>query len=785
MMAPDDSSYQLGVNINGDASGLVEGLQEASGLTKDIRKDVESLDSSFKTSNDRAKELAETMKTVVESVKAIKEGLEVASAIDQAFQTSLGNNLSSVREVINAVKGAGGNMSHVMSIMGTMGGGGNAVAAYGGAYRQDITSSPDFSSRTEFSTAAVGIDRYSANPFPQDFAGREAGRGGGRGGRGGRGRPPGGSGMPPGGPGFPDGGNGEEDESYASIGGRSPLVMPNDEFNIGSSVYRRPALPSQVEILKQLEDYPRMKNIIPVGKEGRSAEIAYRSLMNNLNNVSNIPLIGKAVARVASQSMNAAGITLGNIRESQASNTEPVIDPSTGLPRRYENGDIVTTRTGGIPAGVEQTTLKLANKVSEILGSGAIEAALKVAGPIGVGATIAEAAASTARQLTGFAQQQGQVFGETNYGRSLGMTLGAYAQSDFGLNPTFSAQDVMQAQMMGAGLGLKGTQLQSYVNNAIQFQTQYGLNAQQSQQILGGGLGVGVDITTNANAFGAVRNLENTTTTSTAYGNSAYMSGMTSAAAMGASPAAASYMGLNAATFGAGNLISQKAKQTGLEAMQTPLGTALFAQREGVGYMQSYAKMKSMSGQAIASANTADNMEILGWAGIKTSADVDNNAQILALILQQAGFTNIQSPQEAANWAYQVLKSSSTQAGIGAVPSLTSPKNLPTSKQLTTALQPRGGQSLKTAIPSAVAGAKNALQDFYDKYQAESNVQGFQGTTNESQAAAAYKKATSNYTNADSPYQLNQVTIELSAAAKKFLHVMTRNASTSHKGHTG
>ena len=181
---------------------------------------------------------------------------------------------------------------------------------------------------------------------------------------------------------------------------------------------------------------------------------------------------------------------------------------------------------------------------------------MKYGGYAQMGVGLAEGIASNIRQVTGFVQNQGSVFGLSDGKRSASMTFGALLKSDFGLNPNYSFQQVMQNQMMGAALGLKGDQLNNYVNNALGMQTTYGLDATQSQQLLGGGLAMGVGMNANLQGIATIRNLANSTQTSTAYANAMYMSGMSQAAGMGVTGRGAVSVGADVANFAAGDLIA-------------------------------------------------------------------------------------------------------------------------------------------------------------------------------------------------------------------------------------
>jgi hypothetical protein len=229
--------------------------------------------------------------------------------------------------------------------------------------------------------------------------------------------------------------------------------------------------------------------------------------------------------------------------------------------------------------------------------------------------------------------------------------------------------------MMGAALGLKGGQLNNYVNNALNMQTTYGLDATQSQQLLGGGLGVGVGMNANMQGIDAIRALANNTQTSTAYANKGYLQGMTSAAGMGATAQAAVSMGELNDYFGKNNFAIQGASIYGNEASTTQLGQVFMAKALGTNYMNLFGGMRTATPDQLANAAGGVNTAFLKMAGIDPAtadpgpdgkyASIYGRIKILHMILNNNGMTNITTDLDAYNWAVRALQSAkATAAGV-------------------------------------------------------------------------------------------------------------------------
>ena len=650
-----DMEFEVGANT----TAAQQGFQGVQAITNLIRQDIEAINKATEDLTAKATKMREFWEENVEELEGMKSILEIIKTTTQINQSALDNNLQRIQEILSSVRGLGGNMGQAMSMLGLAGSPGYGYGSYTGrdyGYGSSPLASQDFTGTSNAYQEYVlqNPASYVKNPNAlmnrmmlrdsNPYTGTVAGVGGG-----GRRNPP-----PP-----------TSSASYSD---------DDDEYQGMFSDRVEPYNTNQGDLRDQLSRYKNMNSTVPVGDEARAATYAYKDLMNNINRVAGTGRIGSRLAKAAQKALGNSGISPYEIQKAQQNaEVRNIPDPITGQPTPYYE------RSAGY-SDIEKKTIKIADQVAHVFGSNLMKAFTKYTGYVNMAGAIYGSAVDVAnqiRQITGFAQQQGQVFGQTDYGRTAGMTAQAFLKSGFNLNPFYSMQDVMQAQMSGGALGLKGAGLSNYVNQAMNFKKNYGLDAQQTQQILGAGLASGVGINANAAAFGQVRQLENTTQTSTAYGNQAYLQGMTSFAGMGAQGAVAAQLGVNAANFGAGNFVLQSMGATGTEGMGSTLNNALMAQNLGTSYLGLYAAERTAGAGKLAKAQNASQGQILGWAGIDANAkykgknDFFNKNSDKAMVLQmilgtmQGYQKEAQSPQNALNWAWGVVQQKNQLAHPG------------------------------------------------------------------------------------------------------------------------
>ena len=640
-----DMEFEVGANTGAAQQGF-QGIQA---ITNQIRSDLDAINDATDGLTEKASKMRQFWQENLDVLEGMKSILEIVKTTTQINQSALDSNLQRIQEILSSVRGLGGNMGQAMSMLGMAGSPGYNYGNYqggGGGYSTSPLASQDFSGTTNAyqNYTLQNPMTYVKNPNQlmnrmmlgdsNPYSGMVAGVGGG-----GRRNPP-----PP--------------------TTNSASYNDDDGFDSQYSDSIEPYNTNQGTLRDQLLQYKHQNSTVPMGDEAHAATYAYKDLMRNINRVAGTGRVGSRLARAAYKALGNAGISPEEIQKAQRNaDIRNVPDPVTGQPTSYYE------RSKGY-SDVEKNTLKIADQIAHVFGSNLIKSFTKFTGYANIAGAIYGSAVDVAnqvRQITGFAQEQGQVFGETSYKRSAGMTIDAFLKSGGNLNPFFNMQDVIQAQMSGASLGLKNGGLGNYVDTSLKFKQQYGLNAQQTQQILGTGLGAGIGVTQTANAFANVRQLANTTNTSTAYANQAFLQGMTSYAGMGAQGATAASLGAQSAHFGAGNFVLQAMGATGTEGMGSTLNNALMSQNLGTSYLGLYAAERSASATQLATAQNATQAQILGFAGIDASADYKgkndffNKNSDKAMILQQILGTmqgyqkEAQSPNNAMNWAWGVV----------------------------------------------------------------------------------------------------------------------------------
>ena len=761
------------VNITGDAGPLKDELGQVRNIYEDINKDAEAFNTILSDTETRQQSILKGWNDVLAAIRDSESALRSLNTTEEAQQTSMRAFRQEIMEILQSVKGLGGNINNVMSIFQMAGGRGGGSfgsfqgAGYGGGYGSGdySTASQDFRSTVGSTTA--GIDLSSTQQVQQaQYANRTQ------------------SITPI---------EYDDDNDAGSLGGvfggtYNSSRRPGERKPFGTESLPVPKKARQIRLQEQLDQY---KDI------AASASIGYA--MDTLKNtVGSIPGVGGPIVTAIRKSLNLSGVTNRNVRNAERNNTTRSVDPTTG--------ETIFTRTGEY-SDVEQKALKFADHIAGIFGNKMISSVMKYGGYAQMGVGLAEGIASNIRQVTGFAQSQGSVFGLTDFNRSASMTFGALVKSGFGLNPNYSFQQVMQSQMMGAALGLKGDQLNNYVNNALNMQTTYGLDATQSQQLLGGGLGVGVGMNANMQGIAAMRSLANATQTSTAYANKAYMQGMTGAAGMGAAPQASARLGDINAAFGAGDLVSQAAGITMQESLATQFGTAMFAKSTGVGYMDVFSQMRKMGAEGIASVNQTTNMQILSMAGINTSdlsALQANNyeavaarAQYLQMILSSLGLQNIRTPQDALAWAKDVISATvqnnagvnyAMQGGVTTASNLAKGIKAATPKPNPLGLIPKGGTApLSNLIKQELTADNTQVTTLITQMRKQPRLFGG-ANSSEYQTASNALVAANKYITAGNDTAAQKeinVVISIENEAKKHLKAVAKKSRNGHNAGNG
>ena len=626
-MAPDNNGfYEVNLEFPNNTGPMLEGLEKISGVVKDSRDDIKAFNDALTDTIGKASQIKDFFSGSVDEVEKMKSLLEITSTIIQGNQSLLSNNLTAINEIISSVKGMGGNIGQAMSVLGLA-----------GAPIQNIMSGAAPTASQDFSymdnTAGNIFERGTMQvPELPEFLGRKKVR------------------------------------ANEDVLNEGQVAGPP----IGDGVAKTPAGNKLRQILER--DYPTLAKHVPEGAEGRAAEYAYGTMQNRLDTALGRRGLGGYLNRHFTGILSATGINQKSIRDAQRANLEPVTEIGPGgavIFKKYPAGH---PREGQLmyqpKAEFGDTEAKTMATVDKILGhmeTGIGASVMKYAGYLNV-ATIAynmlHDVTKFIRPLAQYAQQQGQLMGQVNYAGTAGNTLKDFFQSGFDLNPFYSFADVTASRNNALALGFRGNNVDQYMAIASQFQQQYGLNQQQTMQMVGGGLAFGVNQNTIASTYGSVANLINNSQTSSKYGQAAYMQGMQQAAAYGANSAAAAQIGITSAQFGANNFVAQAAGMTGNELMGTQLGTALMAQQLGTSYLGVYAAEQNMTGSAIQAASDESIITLLSNSfginnqTIKKQSDLNQYATLLSMILPQLGVDpkKVGTPKQAATWVWSLLQ---------------------------------------------------------------------------------------------------------------------------------
>ena len=700
-MAPDNNgSYEVNLEFPNNTGPVLEGLEQVAGVVKDSRDDIKAFNDALVDTIGKASQIKEFFTGSVDQVEKMKSILEITSTLIQGNQSLLSNNLTAINEIISSVKGMGGNIGQAMSVLGLA-----------GAPIQNIMSGNAPTASEDFSYMGNNLD----NKFEQidnielphiklrGFFGAEKNKKNKK-------------------------SNEDEDEDILTKGQVSGPP-------IGDGVNKRPASTARRRQLEQ--DYPNIEKRIPIGREGRSAEIAYGTMRNKLDDTLGTTGLGGYFNKQFTKILSLNGIDPKSIRAAQRENVEP-----TGLFDQYGN-PIYSPKDQF--SDTEAKTMKTVDKILSHMEVGIGAAVMKSAGYLNVGIeayNMLHDVTKFIRPLAQYAQQQGQLMGKVNYAQTAGNALTDFISSGFDLNPFYSFSDIAASRNNAYALGFRGNNVNQYMGIASQFKQQYGLSQNQTMQMIGGGLSVGVNQNDTSTYYGRVANLINTTQTSSQYAQQAYLQGMQQASLYGANSSAAAGIGVFSAQFGAGNFIAQAAGMTGNELMGTQLGTALMAQQLGTDYLGVFAAEQKMSGTAIEKMSDESIITLLSNSfginnqTIKKERDLDQYATLLSMVLPQLGIDpkKVGTPKQAKAYVWLLLqryKHESSKHGLTALKDLNTAQTLVNKldKQVKQAGGERiGRQILGSTAPIPQTGADIAAHDALNNATTANNA-GMTGNT--------------------------------------------------------
>jgi len=323
---------EIPVNFQDNTGSTVQGFQQLASVTKQIRDDVEAIDTAISGVTDRADKLRGYFQENLDVVTGIKSILEIVSTQAQANQATFSNLVMQLQEMMNSARGLGGNanMGQAMQMLGF---GGNTGAGYfgntgSGGYSQSITSSVDFSTDPNVQRTSIN-NRFAGKS--RDFSDLMSGISGGNGN----------NIVPPNAP--PSGGYDEEDDGRKRVFGNalsqiiSPTVnnqVPNDSL--------------QTRLQAQLKNnYSNIADsIIAQKKEGRAAEVAYRQSTNLITRT-----LGNRAGSFYKSVLGNLGIDRETLRQAQAeakyenvldANGNPTYYPGSTIPIQQRTSEIVS-----------------------------------------------------------------------------------------------------------------------------------------------------------------------------------------------------------------------------------------------------------------------------------------------------------------------------------------------------------------------------------------------------------------------------------------------------------
>ena len=682
----NNEPFEVDLTFTTNAGPAVQGVGQLAAVIKQSRIDLEAMSTAMDGVNERADKMRSYYTDNLQLIEQAKSLLELMANIEQGNQAMLNNNLVTVNEILSSVRGLGGNMGQAMQMLGAAGAGGWGGGGGGGGFYNQMMNDPFFGGnptapinfgeepghggpggpllrglKKGLNSAAERFKGFGRSPIegkvdrskdgffdddptaPVDHAASSSGGFGGR--------------IPP--ASRPTGGSDESSEP-------KKIIDPKTGFPFSSEDRPKAGVrPASVTLRNQLKQYEHVDKAVPTGQEARAGLTAINMIEQDLGKIFGQGPMGKRFQGHAQNFLQAwGGINRRNLRLETQSNLEP-----TGT--FDDKGNPEYQRINGmIEGGVEEHTVKAADIIHKMLLNKAISSVSSILGKANMAGAVFGAAQDVmgaVRGFTGAAQAQGDVFGQVDYGRSLSMGLQAQLKGGFGLNPFYSSAQVAQAQMAGAQLGLKGGDLQTYVNNTMTMQTKYGINGQEAQTFTRAALGAGISQNDNMAGIGTLRQLENNTNNlSTAYGNQSYIAGMSTGATMGLQGAAATQAGLLAAQFGAGSQVLQQAGINGTEGTGSQMINALTAQQLGVPYMSLYAAEQNLKGgvggDKALMAKDKGIMSILSNLGItpdsiKKKGDLNPYAMELSMILPQIiGDQKLASPQLAKEYVWAKIQ---------------------------------------------------------------------------------------------------------------------------------
>ena len=671
-------------NITGDNSNFENSITNSARIVNEMVQDFQTLNTAMDSTITRASKIQDFFKDNVELVGDMKKMLELIASINESNQAALTNNLQAIREMLTSVSRMGGNIQDAARLINTASiaggggyGGGNAADQIQQYQQQLAANQPKQSAQQEEKDFIIGAtDRIAAKAiaegktadrFKSIFGGKKAieeeskrqleeleeevkknnvSAYGGL-------RPPGRR---------PRKSKSEEPEKETvdpglRLSAREIKEEPEEETTLSpidryhkAVIEKFPNLEGKLDREKTLDNAERArayaKNSISKWESAKFlkpfASFLNRKIPSQLNVATAIKDMQASVAE--NEDKAAKGEASIDVAEIWKKHLE---DPNNDLTRAYSAMDRALTPISQRLAGFRNTR------------AGQTFATYQGATQL----------AALARQYTGISQQYGGAMGTVDYGQSAGLALQANTKSWFGLNPLYSTQNAMQAQMQGIGIGYRGAGLNQYQSIAQNMQTTLGLSQGQIGSIIGATTGAGVSQQAAANTISAVRQDGNGSSFYNAnYATQVATSNMVTGGSIGLSSSAAAYLGTTASGL-ASSAIAGREQFTGIEAMNSPFGLSIVATALGVQMTDLYSITGKMGGKQYLNLYTGLLLDKISqtvgidFRSINNINQLKQKAYVLMQVLPGFGITQVTDQQGAVDYVWLLIQQYKNSGG--------------------------------------------------------------------------------------------------------------------------
>jgi len=675
-------------NITGDNSNFESSLNNSARIVKEMVQDFQTLNDAMDSTVTRASKIKTFFEDNVELVGDMKKMLELIASINESNQAALTNNLQAIREMLTSVSRMGGNIQDAARLINTAsiaggggfgGGGGNAADQIQQYQQQLAANQPKQSAQQEEKDFIIGAtDRIAAkavaegetaNRFKSIFGGKKEiedkeekekskleklaqevtennirAFGGAPGAPGGRRR------------------TSDEDDEEPSL----PPVIRASKPPEKTEEKAKPA-PVDAYYEAIIKKFPNLDGKLERETPTENPRIAANFAKDSISRWGNATLL-KPFASFLNRKiprLSSVATAIDTMKAKVAEN-EYMADMGEGAPIATEeiwkkhledpNNDLTKAYSA-----MNRTLSKPFQRLANFRNTPAAQAFAGYQG--------ATQLAALARQYTGIGQQYGGAMGTVDYGQSAGLALQANTKSLFGLNPFYSTQNAMQAQMQGIGIGYRGAGLNQYQSIAQNMQTTLGLSQGQIGSIIGATTGAGVSQQAAANTISAVRQAGNGSSFYNAsYATQVATSNMVTGGSIGLSSSAAAYLGTTASGL-AKDAIAGREQFTGIEAMNSPFGLSIVATALGVQMTDLYSITGKMGGKQYLNLYTGLLLDRISqtvgidFRTIKSIDQLKQKAYILMQVLPGFGITQVTDQQGAVDYVWLLIQQYKNSGG--------------------------------------------------------------------------------------------------------------------------